>query len=194
MSNEEKEHKSREERVKTVDEHMDKSREETKTMKRTISKNKLKSKGHKNQPEEAEQHEHEEEAPHKKPNKHSYLPRKKSEEREEKEGHEEEEGEPTVTIKGKPKDIERFMSPREKEEHHKRGDPYSEKDIEDVKFRPRDDEENNLSPGTPRSPLPSGVEKHKFINKVNDEEAAKLLALQDKISAVSNKHNQGFDN
>lgn len=76
------------------------------------------------------------------------------------------------------------MSPKEKDEHRKesqdssderddhrkqRQDAFEEKDLDDVKFKGRDDE--NTSPGTPRSPLPGGIKKHE---KNKEKEATQL--------------------
>lgn len=50
-----------------------------------------------------------------------------------------------------------------------RKDTFEEKDLDDVKFKGRDDD--NSSPGTPQSPLPGGIKHH----EKHDEKEASLL-------------------
>ena len=53
------------------------------------------------------------------------------------------------------------MSPREKrsETPRKEYKEFDEKDLEEVKFKARKDDDDS-SPGTPRSPLPGGIKHH----------------------------------
>ena len=51
--------------------------------------------------------------------------------------------------------------------------------MEDVKFKPRDDDYDN--PGTPRSPLPGGLKHHE---KKSTEEQSMFQGLKAKINNV----------
>lgn len=122
--------------------------------------------------------------------KNAYFPSAKKVRIEEYSDGDEQDGEPSVTINGKPKDIQRFMSPKEKGVPSKRSEDFEEKDLEEVKFKGRDDDET--SPGTPRSPLPGGIKKR---GRGSDNgELSQMRNLQNKVSTASDRHSQTFDN
>lgn len=68
--------------------------------------------------------------------KHAYFPNQKQTTTiTEEVTNKDEEGEPNVTINGKPRDIQKFMNPKEAPRRE-----FDEKDLEDVKFKGRDDD------------------------------------------------------